>query len=738
MQINFEGLQSETTVQLPFFQNLANLKSISVNNPDLKTILKENQFLKLPSLNFLSISKMITEMKPKALNEVGELDSSNNEPSLLIHFQSNMIEAIKADTFWKVVAKNISLSENRIYSIEPFAFNTSFHCIVDISTNDFIKIPKTAFSSLVEVVGLSATQTEFECYNNDCESGEPCKNDMAVNTTTKLFPCPCSYGSGDSLVGSNTCSADLGCESMFHITDKKKLRLKENSTMTANCLSLNFYGQNVESIDDNVFDTFLQLTLLDLRSNSISRIPYGLFDALQVRGYEPLLDEETTCSVFAFDIVNHHLTVKDMQLFDLGQCQSLDLSSYTIETIDANAFHDFTALTFLDLENNSIHSLPPNVFASLDENLITSENGLKLDQKTRCTSFAFIIDDKGELQRKNGSSYDITSCQTLNLTECSIRNFRANPFFGLIEVKEIDLSFNLLSKVEISLFEQFQSSTVKLQSVRLNNNLISSIEPLSSNTISDLYLNDNNISFFQTNLFIEMENLTVLRLQNNPIDCCDSLTEIDKLMSNPNMDIELQCIMYTNETNQNLTIDNIPQLSEYQKFCYYNENIISPENSNNKMIIAGIVVGAVTIFLVLGVVVIVFVYRKKSIKTKNNKRILGVSAEAFVNVDTYRSDNGEEDYIIPSSKPHKKINLTEKTLLSGPNHYTKCDDDEDGVCNDANGACNDSNGVFNDVNDALCAFNDTNSANGTCNGVDDEYVQLGHHTTEEYVQLGIH
>eukprot|EP00122_Pirum_gemmata_P021722 Pgem_evm2s20220 len=129
------------------------------------------------------------------------------------------------------------------------------------------------------------------------------------------------------------------------------------------CEELDLSSQSISSIAENCFSGMASLVFLDLRDNNITSVAPDTFDdspLLDFGAGNLLLDSETKCTGFAFDIKNNILYRKNDTEFDFvtTDCPTINLTSLNLDGFSFDIFEEINP-EILDLSFNHINSLKP-------------------------------------------------------------------------------------------------------------------------------------------------------------------------------------------------------------------------------------------------------------------------------------------------------------------------------------------------------------------------------------------
>ncbi len=220
------------------------------------------------------------------------------------------------------------------------------------------------------------------------------------------------------------------------------------------------------SIEDFVFKELKYLKILNLASNTISKINENTF-----QGLTNLLE------------LNLNQNYIDEIYGDVFKCLTslltLRLSYNNLKTIKENTFDGLINLKDLDLANNMIDSFENNAFNSLVnlKNLDLSDNYIKYIKSNFGRNLRFL--------------------EVLNLKNNGIRDLAENSISEMINLKKFVLSFNKLEKIN----PENLSGLVNLKILEISNN---------------------EITKFSVNNFKGLKKLEIIDIHNNPIKEIDS------------------------------------------------------------------------------------------------------------------------------------------------------------------------------------------------------------------------
>jgi len=404
-------------------------------------------------------------------------------------------------------------------------------------------------------------------------------------------------------------------------------------------------GYSVSSLNNQSFNGLFNLTELDLSSNEIAVLPYGLFD-----------------SCTALKVVNlssnKFLKLETSTFQNLVNLEELDLSSNSIQQLDSNMFlcnkkliklmlnyngitqlnkdffKELNQLTHLDLGNNKMISLPDGLFDNCLKVLNLSRNKfLKLETSTfqnlvnleelnlshnyiEKADYSNIFAYNKNLRKLyisgisskslNKQSFNGLILTELHLRYCEITDLDEELFNGLVNLnvldlcrnkimslpddifknltnlKYLDLQSNQISELPVSLF----NSLVSLESLHLDYNEITNIpNGLFDNLISLKFLNlsRNQISILPEGIFKNLVSLEELGLEENHIMSIPKEFFKD-LVSLKSLMLEDNAIETEDGDSLWIDIKNLKPIPEHIKIDLYDYDDSDDPDSSDEMV----------------------------------------------------------------------------------------------------------------------------------------------------------
>lgn len=239
-----------------------------------------------------------------------------------------------------------------------------------------------------------------------------------------------------------------------------------------------------------------------------------------------LADRNVTKNIIVMDLKDVEVDIEHMTLSRgyFPVLTSLLLKDSNIS--DISKLFDFgksSRVMFLSLENNKIEHLPDRLFGNL-YSLVLSGNPI---QNFTNRAFYHLLPNDSRIQY-------------LYMKSCALKSLQRNMFRGLQSLVSIDLSHNNVHYIENGFFEEIKqvefinlshnniASTLTIQGVLKTIHLDLSANRITSlkfkgqfGTLTELFVNDNDLKDFSGIPFNKMEQLRILNLDMNEIDDLD-------------------------------------------------------------------------------------------------------------------------------------------------------------------------------------------------------------------------
>ena len=274
-------------------------------------------------------------------------------------------------------------------------------------------------------------------------------------------------------------------------------------------------NNSIAFLESTVFSALKELRQLDLSLNHLSQIADGTFEGN---------------SQLQFLSLRHNGidSIGEMTFIAQQNLRHLDLSHNKISVIVQGAFLALQQLEWLSLAQNYIKEVSTNLFGSTRHVLHLNMSANAIDC-IKPLSFA-----------------NCSRLQTLSIAHNNVSEVRQEALYGLFNLTHLDLSHNKLTHFGPEVFvapqmsvsairptephhnntvcPQFQSLYRHLESLKLNNNQISSLEPCVFAPVSSLQVVDvsaNNLSALDRRIFRPLENVSSFDISWNSLSTVD-------------------------------------------------------------------------------------------------------------------------------------------------------------------------------------------------------------------------
>lgn len=255
---------------------------------------------------------------------------------------------------------------------------------------------------------------------------------------------------------------------------------------------------NIWSLPEGVFCPLHNLESLNLTRNKIRHLESLRFGASM---------EPTRCgkTLKILDLSNNSIDNLPPEILSgLNRLKLLYLNGNGMASLADRALEGLVSLTVLRLDNNKLVNLPPELFNDKKD-----LKELYLQNNSINVLAPGLFNDLSQLLVLDLSRNELTSEWVNSAT-----------FPGMLQLVVLDISFNKISKLEPSLFRDLY----RLQILRLESNVI---ETIPENTFSSLYnlhtliLSNNRLSAIDGYTFNGLYVLSLLSLDNNDIERID-------------------------------------------------------------------------------------------------------------------------------------------------------------------------------------------------------------------------
>ncbi len=224
---------------------------------------------------------------------------------------------------------------------------------------------------------------------------------------------------------------------------------------------------------------------------------------------------------------NYLTCLRNGSLKTFADCTILDISSQNLSSIEFGVFNSLSKLTSLEISNNKIKYINTSMFAALTEctNLILKNNQLKTIQPGTFKGLIklSILDlSFNQIAFLHVGCFDgIPNLYQLSLQHNQIStNAEHSPFKSLGALNSLNLESNNISAFS----NTFLKGLCNVQVIVLGNNSLSKIQSdyfQDSKKLRYLIMRDNRIESIEAGAFVQHIDLTYLDLNNNNIQILD-------------------------------------------------------------------------------------------------------------------------------------------------------------------------------------------------------------------------
>lgn len=236
------------------------------------------------------------------------------------------------------------------------------------------------------------------------------------------------------------------------------------------------------------------------------------------RPFEPLKN-----NLVYLSIIRNEISEIPNEIFvDLIRLKKLVLRDSQISSISVGAFKNLKTLEVLLLSGNKITQVLPKTLSDVTvKTLDLSFNKINNIAKHAFSNNLILLNlKKNELQILEDETFsNLQSLEMLILSKNKFQRLNKNTFKGLSNLSKLDLSKNQIETIEPDTF----SSLHELMFLYLKYNRLSILSPdiflKDMINLTDLELEQNNLTALSESLFQRMPNLEEISIGGNPWDC---------------------------------------------------------------------------------------------------------------------------------------------------------------------------------------------------------------------------
>lgn len=351
----------------------------------------------------------------------------------------------------------------------------------------------------------------------------------------------------------------------FEINELEVLDLSHNLIKTINSGNytqhpyvnlkvLNLSNNDIVNISEGIFHKLINLHRLDLSHNLIDIVNIQTFKGLDQLQYLDLSFnriQELNLALTRFAELttlylndNKITSIKTNSIKNLTKLTTLRLQNNAIVNIESNSFSTMTALHNIDISNNAIEEIHKQTFLNNSKLSVVDMSNNKIKQlpkalfKNKTISTFSITSNFLNGNLTQGMLDGLALITNLDLSYQQLTTIGNYAFLGLKDLKNLllnnnkinliqDKSFKTLDNLielnlahnELSIFTVCKDCLPNLEVLILNNNFITQItkDELSFVNLGYLNIENNNITGFGEESFIDLHEMTRLEASHNPL-----------------------------------------------------------------------------------------------------------------------------------------------------------------------------------------------------------------------------
>ena len=313
----------------------------------------------------------------------------------------------------------------------------------------------------------------------------------------------------------------------------------------------------------NVNDVFDESTSL---SDRTSEVVDAIVDALPDADSSDDVTDADLDSITSLDLSGAVDSLQNGDFSGLSALETLNLDSNSLTTIPRNVFNGLSALKDLDLSDNSLTSVHQSVFNGLSalEDLDLSDNSL-----TTLPHHVF-----------NG----LSALETLDLSDNGLTSVAWPVFEYVAALETLDLSGNSLTTLSWSVFEKLSA----LETLDLSNNNLTTVHADAFEEMSvlkDLDLSDNSFTTIPGTLFEDLSALETLDLSDNSLTTLSG-TIFEEVSTLKNIDLSNNSLSsLPNDIFKGLTVNDLYLAGNTTDPFTFNVKLEKSGNSGVKVVI---------------------------------------------------------------------------------------------------------------------------------------------------------
>ncbi|EDS27440.1 leucine-rich repeat-containing G-protein coupled receptor 4 [Culex quinquefasciatus] len=559
------------------------LKSIQPENIRYLS-LSRNVIRELPANSFTSFKKLIyLDISGNSLGVINEDTFAGLDNTLLeIKMSYNKISTFRKTVLPKL--RRLDISSNSIDDLAIDAFHGLSNLLyLNMSGNEHVlQVTRTMIYPLNKLQVLDVSNCGLKGIQPDL-----------FHNNTELRIVLLSHNHL-KMVDENTF---MSLNNLFNVdlSQNEITTIKPRSFInTVNLRTLNLRGNKLTDFKADIFNSETAMETLDLSDNEISTFAPSTFK-IHPRLRKIIL-AKNKIERFSPDLANmlDFLEVIDLSENQLTIIDQLDFSRYAnlrelyfaqnqIELLNDMAFHNSTQLQIIDLSRNRLERLSERAFLGMSriEKLDLSHNALQelpegIFDKSRVVKVENIILANNSFRSIPFSALkdQHDSVYSLDMSYNKLTDIPAsNAYMVMVNIKDVDFSFNSLSEQAIKMLLE-QPKTVR--KLNLASTGIERLPILETPYLQVLNVSMNNISAVGDRVFDKTTLLEVLDVSSNRLENIDPLKSVwPKLTLLSYLDLSrnpIKTIMAhafdSLDALRTLKIKDLPQISRLEKNAF--------------------------------------------------------------------------------------------------------------------------------------------------------------------------
>ncbi|BFF92088.1 protein toll [Drosophila madeirensis] len=406
----FESDNLGVNITRRHLDHLQNLKRLRFTSRRF-TYIPADFLADLRNLSWLDLRANIVELPAHLFDNLENLES--------LELGSNGLKHLPHGVFSRMPKlRHLNLWSNQLHNLTKHDFEGASSVVdVDLHANGIEQLPHDVFSLLVNLTEINLSANHFRSLPEGLfEHNKQLRQVRLLNNRVPLSTLPARL-----------------------FANQPELRV-----LLLRC--------DLETLPSDLFEQSTEITNISLRDNYLSTLP------------AQLLEHQT--NLLSLDLSNNKLTYLPDTFFEhTTKLVDLNLAENMLSDISSDIFSKLEKLETLNMNNNLVKTIAGNAFAanaglmhiSMEHNLIDLQQPL----------LGSIVQEQ-----LNSPFSHLASLQTLNLRNNSIMFIYRDWNFNLINLQELDLSYNNISSL---IYEDLQFLSRSNLFVNITHNQISRI-----------------------------------------------------------------------------------------------------------------------------------------------------------------------------------------------------------------------------------------------------------------------